>query len=357
MNEDYLESFGPSRDASVKGPAVAAADARYQDLQHLPLFEGFRIRYNPEEGCRGSDRSGLARGRLAAVGRDHTMPMMERLAGLVCVTAFSGCYTASEGEPGGEESGLSESGDGSSAGSSSGPVPAGRGIVEDNGFKIYWEHYEVWDQGACTRIRLKNEGRQVRGWSMTVDLSEDIVSWLDAGGAFMWLVDDQIFIEQEDYTDFAPWESVEMYYCAEPAVLIDDVSVTFQEESTDDGDGDASDASTFEGEVPWITETGHSVVWSYTAYHVADYTCMDVALENRSDVALEFISFTAQMSNTTSYVDVQGGAPIDETSSLLTFLFDIGAVAEPASQVAGRVCMTPVARPVELLDVVARPAM
>jgi len=290
------------------------------------------------------------------------MPMTDRLALLVSWTVCGGCYMAGGEEPVIEESGLSESGDGGSSGSSSGPVPAGRDIIEDNGFKIYWEHYEVWEQGACTRIRLKNEGREVRGWEMTVDLSEDVTSWLDSGGAFMWLVDDQIFVEQEDYSAFDTWESVEMYYCAEPAVLIDDATVTFREGATDDGwagDGSdaADDASTFAGEVSYTTEGGFPVVWSYAAYNVADYTCMDVDLENGSEVALEVISFTAQMSHTTSYVDYQGGAPIDESSSLLTFLFDSGSVAEPGARVSGRVCMTPLARPVELLDVVVRPAM
>jgi hypothetical protein len=295
------------------------------------------------------------------------MSMTKHLASLVFVTVCAGCYMAGEDAPVVEESGLSEGGDGGTSGSSPGPVPAGRDIIEDNGFKVYWEHYEVWEQGACTRIRLKNEGREVRGWEMTVDLSEDVTNWLESGGAFMWLVDDQIVIEQEGYADFDPWESVDMYYCAEPAVLIDDASVTFREGATDDGweadddddddDDDSDAASTFEGEVPYTTEAGYPVVWSYAAYSVADYTCMDVALTNGAEVALEFISFTAQMSNTTTYVNAEGGAPIDETSSRLTFLFDGGSVAEPGSQVSGRVCMTPLSRPVELLDVVVRPAM
>ena len=169
------------------------------------------------------------------------MPMTERLAGLVVVMAVSGCYSATEGGAVVEESGLLESGDGGSSGSSLEPVPVGRGLLEDNDFQIDWEHYEVWEEGACTRIHLQNEGRAVRGWQMAADLSEEITNWLDSGGAFMWLAEDRIFIEQEDDTELESWQSTSMYYCAEPAVLIEDVSVTFREGTPDDGwEGDAS---------------------------------------------------------------------------------------------------------------------
>lgn len=290
------------------------------------------------------------------------MSIICRSAFVTGAVVFSGCYLANTEQ----EVAPVQEGDDSAFqidGSSSGPVPEGRGIIEDNGFKIYWEHYEVWEQGACTAIRLKNEGREVRGWEMVVDLSEDVTRWLDAGGAFMWLVDDQIFVEQEDYSDFDPWERADMFYCAEPAVLIDDVSVTFRESgddderSGDDSSDDDDDDVAFEGSELFTTEEGYPVLWTYETYSVADYACMNMALENRSDTPLEFVSFTAQMSNTTEFVEPEGGAPLVDRSSVLTFVMDPGAIAEPSGSVEARVCMTPLARPLALLDVVAQSSM
>ncbi|HCH62074.1 MAG: hypothetical protein CL927_13625 [Deltaproteobacteria bacterium] len=292
------------------------------------------------------------------------MSSIHRIAVLMGVCLGVGCYLANPEDtasPVSEDDSVSDIN-----GSGTGAVPEGRDVFENNDFTIYWEHYDVWEQGACTRIQLKNEGREVRGWEMVVDLSEDVTSWLDAGGAFMWLVGDQILIEQEDDAGFEPWERASMYYCAEPAVLIEDVVVTFRE--ADDGDGwsgddssgdatDADDAPVFTGSESFTTEAGYPVVWTYETYMVSDYACMNITLANGADEALSFISFTTQMSNTTEFVEPVGGAPLVDSSSVLTFVFDDGAVADPGASVGGRVCMTPMARPVGLLDVVVQPSM
>ena len=218
------------------------------------------------------------------------MSIIRRSAFVVGTVMFSGCYLANT-----EQAVAPVEEDEESAfeidGSSSGPVPEGRGIIEDNGFKIYWEHYEVWEQGACTAIRLKNEGREVRGWEMVVDLSEDVTRWLDAG-AFMWLVDDQIFIEQEDYPTSTLGTRRHVLLrraCGLDRRCLRDVSGVGRRRwvERDDSSDDDDDDVAFEGSELFTTEEGYPVLWNYETYSVADYACMNMALENRSDTPLD----------------------------------------------------------------------
>jgi hypothetical protein len=268
----------------------------------------------------------------------------------------SGCYMAATDTVEESASGVSANTGSDSTGSSTGVIPEGHGILESSGFKLYWEHYDAWEQGACTRMRLKNEGGEVRGWEMHVELSEDLIQVFDYGGAYFWLgnSDDELSIEQSDYSDFDNWESVEMYYCAEPAVDIDAFTITWNEgearptdstpddDSVDDGDADAE----VEGSKVVTTASGHEVEWSFTSYATGTYACTDFAIQNDSDTALDILNVQVQMSGTASFVEPEGGEVIPTVSDTMNFTFNPVESTDPGDSVEGRVCTTPATVPI-----------
>jgi|GEM_PF-4678041 len=288
------------------------------------------------------------------------MPSFFRLAAVLPLVWSTGCYmAANDAVDSASTSGLSSSSGGES-GSATGPVTGERGIIEHDGFKLYWEHYDAWEQGACTRLRLKNEGGEVRGWEMTVDLSDDITNWIDSGGAFMWLVDDQITVEQEDYSDFDAWESVEMYYCAEPAAEVNDFTITWREGEDRDGgstgggsgDDDPVDLPSLDGELDYVHADGRSVTFHYEGYENEGYTCLNFDVENTHDAPLVVRSITTELSNDTEFVYFTGGTVIDTDSDELAFVFDDPTELEPGESVSGRACMTLMAEPTSVSRVV-----
>lgn len=279
-----------------------------------------------------------------------------RLAAVTTLLGATGCYMAGDDDlVDGSTEGLSEAGGGDN-GSATGPVSGGRDIIEADGFKLYWEHYDAWEQGACTRLRLKNEGGEVRGWEMNLQLSENVTDWIDSGGAFMWLVDDQLTVEQEDFSDFESWESVEMYFCAEPAVEIDDFQITWREGEDRGPDVDETEE---EEELPSVSGTlefdqgdGHSAALTYESYVNGGYTCLNFDVENTSEGPAAIFGFDLQLSNRTDFVYASEGIVVEDSSDTLSFIFDDRSVLEVGEKTEGRVCMTAMAEPEELASVI-----
>ena len=284
-------------------------------------------------------------------------PSLALVLPLVGVLA-SGCYSVSEttDDTGASAEGLT--GSGGSGGSSTGPVTGERGILQADGFKLYWEHYDAWEQGACTRLRLKNEGGEVAGWSMTIDLSDDITNWIDSGGAFMWLVDDQLLVEQDDFDDFESWESAEMYFCAEPAVELDHFDITYQSSEdrgssggSDGGsDADPDDLPGFSGTMDYTDADGRAARLTYESWITADLSCVDFEVENRSRTPLVIEGFRLALSNDTDVLLHEGGTPAESPADELDYVLDAREATDPGESASARVCMSPLARPTSLLD-------
>lgn len=280
-----------------------------------------------------------------------------RLIGSLLPVLATGCYMAAvdTAAPQGTDTDPASS---SNSGSTTGQVEGARGILEHNDFKLYWEHYDGWEQGACTRLRLKNEGGDVQGWELDLTLSASITTWIDAGGAFMWLVDDHLTIEQEQLATFSTWESVEMYYCAEPAVELEGFTAAWQSgdrSSSPDDTGSGSttgdaELPTLEGELPF-TSDGGSALFSWESYATGSYTCLNFAMTNTTDTPAAIVSFDVQLSNATEFVYETGGAVLERNTDTLSFLFDQRDALEPGAARSGRVCMVAMAQPVAVLDV------
>ena len=64
----------------------------------------------------------------------------------------TGCYMPQEGELTPTSEGIESDSQAGEGDSYTGSLDGGRGIMHSDGFKLFWQHYSVWEGGACQSL-------------------------------------------------------------------------------------------------------------------------------------------------------------------------------------------------------------
>jgi len=304
--------------------------------------------------------------------RSALHPSTAALGSLFLVSAFatSGCYMAQEAGVDSAVEGL-QGAPSDEAMSANGPLEGARGVLEANGMKLYWQHYSMWEGGACTNLRLKNEGAAVRGWQMMIEASEGMTYWADDGGAFFFPDGQTIWVEAENNTGLDSFDSVEMYYCAEPAAELTAMEIWWREgggelddggDDGDDGGGGGDDGGGddlpggFSGIMDYTDGNGNSARLSYATWITSSVTCVDFEVENTGVRSVVIERFTIDFDDDIEIHLREGGEVFQDQPDEVTVVFPEGRESDPGDHVGARVCMDPLARPDRLEEMVLTPA-
>lgn len=291
---------------------------------------------------------------------------------IASAVAMSGCYMAQEAGVDSAVDGL-ETGPSEEGVSSAGPLEGSRGILQADEMKLYWQHYSVWDGGACTKIRLKNEGAPVRGWQLRVEASDTMTYWADDGGAYFFPDGQDLWVEANDNAALESFDSVEMYYCAEPAVELVAMEAWWREgggeldeeggdddgrEDGDDGHGDGDEGlpGSFSGIMDYTDGSGNSARLSYASWITTSVTCLDFEVENTGLRTVVIERFRIDFEDDIDANLHEGGEVFQDQPDELTVVFPEGRESDPGDRVKARVCMDPLSRPQRLEEMVLTPA-
>ena len=284
---------------------------------------------------------------------------------LGAVLLTTGCYMPQEGELTPTAEGLESASEDAAEGDGyTGSLDGGRGIMHSDGFKLFWQHYSVWDGGACTNLRLQNEDDPVRGWQMILHTSDAMTYWADDGGAFFFPDGDMIWVESEDNTVIERFESVEMYYCAEPAAELRGLEVSWREviedhndpeDSRDDSSDGGDPSNDFSGTMDYADASGNSARLHYSSWTSTGLACIDVKVENTGVRSVIIERFTLDFDGDIVLGLHEGAEVRQDQPDELTFIFPPERESDPGDTVSARACMTPLAQPQRLEELVLTP--
>ena len=223
------------------------------------------------------------------------LPARRAFALLMPLVAASGCYQPDDPTDTAEAEGGSGGGEPSS---NVGALDGARGIVSDGDYELYWKQYSAWAQGACVELRLKNNGCTVRGWEAELRADAVLTYWADDGGAYFWPDQDVILVEPETSSSLAGGSSAVLYFCAEPAVSIVDLSVMAREvDCADDGDSTDGTDDGDDDPPPGGSVTDGDLQLAYTFnYEDGPSSCFSVQLRNTGDAPLTVSELYLEMS-------------------------------------------------------------
>jgi hypothetical protein len=161
--------------------------------------------------------------------------------------------------------------------------PGERGVLSQGQFTLYWNWYghEEWPEGTCVEARLKNGGESVATWSMELELSDAVTTWVYSDGQWLFANGDVVIADPDESPDLEAGGSRWMAWCAEPRATIDAFSV-FSTEWSDPGGEDEEGPSLLSGELSYEDLT----LFYRTDGEVEAGACLELTLRNDSDATV-----------------------------------------------------------------------
>ncbi len=238
-------------------------------------------------------------------------------------------------------------GGGSSSSSPYGSIGDDRGRLSDGDFTLYWRWYGdvAWTNGTCVELRLRNNGSSVSWRDMELDLDAELTRWVYEDGGFFWPDSDQILVEPTGRGRLTRYESAMAYFCAEPAVRIDDFSIdTVAGSGSDDRDDDPDPDDGDDDKVLGDAATGLDGVRLYYR-EVQDGACLELNLLNSGTKSWTITETRMEFPEDVELTDYWEAIFRVEGGDLYALWPGYLGALDPGEQFRGTACFEPLAEP------------
>lgn len=238
-----------------------------------------------------------------------------------------------------------------SGSTSYGSVGDDGGRLSDGDFTLYWRWYgdADWTSGSCVELRLRNNGSSVSFWEMELDLDAELTQWVYEDGGFFWPDGDRILVEPTGRGQLTRYESHLAYFCAEPAVRIDDFDITTvaggddDDDDRDDDDDDREDDDTMLGDAA----TGLDGVRLYYR-GVQEGRCLELNLLNDGDTSWDVTETRLQFDDDVELTDYWEALFRVEGGDLYAVWPRYLGALDPGDQFRGTACFEPLDAPASI---------